>query len=40
MHNVPHVGYMATPDVTSIQLGPTDDFIVLATDGLWDKVRS
>lgn len=32
--------YVATPEVTSIQLGPSDDFIVLATDGLWDKVGS
>jgi serine/threonine protein phosphatase PrpC len=32
--------YVATPEVTSIQLGPADDFVVLATDGLWDKVSS
>jgi protein phosphatase 1L len=32
--------YVATPEVTSIQLGPGDDFVVLATDGLWDKVSS
>lgn len=27
-----------TPDLVSIQLQPEDDFVVLATDGLWDKV--
>lgn len=27
-----------TPDLVSIQLQPDDDFVVLATDGLWDKV--
>jgi serine/threonine protein phosphatase PrpC len=32
--------YVATPDVTSMQLGSGDDFVVLATDGLWDRVGS
>jgi serine/threonine protein phosphatase PrpC len=27
-----------TPDLVSIQLQPDDDFVLLATDGLWDKV--
>lgn len=27
-----------TPDLVSIQLQQDDDFVVLATDGLWDKV--
>jgi serine/threonine protein phosphatase PrpC len=27
-----------TPEVHSVQLQPEDDFVVLATDGLWDKV--
>jgi serine/threonine protein phosphatase PrpC len=30
--------YVATPEVTSVQLGPSDDFVVLGTDGLWDAV--
>lgn len=33
-------GYVSTPDLSSITLEDTDDFIVLATDGLWDKVGS
>lgn len=32
--------YIATPEVVSQQLGPGDDFVVLATDGVWDKVGS
>lgn len=28
-----------TPEVHSVQLQAEDDFVVLATDGLWDKVR-
>jgi serine/threonine protein phosphatase PrpC len=28
-----------TPEVHSVQLQQEDDFVVLATDGLWDKVR-
>lgn len=27
-----------TPDLISVQLSKEDDFVVLATDGLWDKV--
>jgi hypothetical protein len=27
-----------TPELVSIQLQPDDDFVVIATDGLWDKV--
>jgi serine/threonine protein phosphatase PrpC len=29
-----------TPEVHSVQLQQEDDFVVLATDGLWDKVRT
>ena len=29
---------VATPDLTTVQLQKEDDFVVLATDGLWDKV--
>jgi serine/threonine protein phosphatase PrpC len=32
--------YVAVPEVTSIHLSPEDDFVVLATDGLWDQVSS
>jgi serine/threonine protein phosphatase PrpC len=32
--------FVATPVVTSVQLGSGDDFVVLATDGLWDRVGS
>jgi serine/threonine protein phosphatase PrpC len=31
---------VATPEVKSIQLGEGDDFLLLATDGLWDQVSS
>lgn len=31
--------FVATPEITRLQLSPTDDFLVLATDGLWDKVK-
>jgi serine/threonine protein phosphatase PrpC len=30
--------YVATAEITSVQLGSGDDFVVLATDGLWDQV--
>jgi serine/threonine protein phosphatase PrpC len=30
--------YVATPEVDSIQIGAADDFLLLASDGLWDKV--
>jgi serine/threonine protein phosphatase PrpC len=30
--------YVATPEVTSIEIGAADDFLILASDGLWDKV--
>jgi serine/threonine protein phosphatase PrpC len=32
--------YVATPEVKSIELGESDDFLLLATDGLWDQVSS
>jgi serine/threonine protein phosphatase PrpC len=28
------------PDVTAVALGPKDEFLVLATDGLWDVIDS
>lgn len=32
--------YVATPELVTVQLEATDDFIICATDGLWDKVGS
>ena len=32
--------YTATPEVRSIQLEESDDFLILASDGLWDVVSS
>jgi serine/threonine protein phosphatase PrpC len=32
--------FVAAPEVTSLQLGPADDFVLLGTDGLWDQVGS
>ena len=31
---------IATPDVTELNLTPEDEFIVVATDGLWDTMTS
>ena len=30
----------AAPDITEIQLGPEDEFLVLASDGVWDTMTS
>jgi protein phosphatase 1L len=32
--------YVATPEVISLKLGTADDFVVIASDGLWEKVGS
>eukprot|EP00803_Ostreobium_quekettii_P009136 evm.model.scf_558EXC.8 EVM.evm.TU.scf_558EXC.8 scf_558EXC:59871-62527(+) len=31
---------VATPDVTELALGETDEFVIIATDGLWDAMPS
>jgi len=34
------VGVVATPDTLSIPLGPSDKFIILASDGVWEFIGS
>ena len=31
---------ISTPDVTEVKLGPTDEFLLVASDGLWDVFSS
>lgn len=33
-------GVIANPEITHHQLSPSDEFVVLASDGLWDKVSN
>ena len=30
----------AQPEVTHFQLSPEDEFVILASDGLWDKLSN
>lgn len=34
------VGLSCTPEVTEYGLGPGDEFIIIASDGLWDVIKS
>jgi serine/threonine protein phosphatase PrpC len=36
-HDLKGEGLIADPEVTCRELGPGDQFVVAATDGLWDK---
>ena len=38
--DVKQQGVTAEPEVTSFQLGPKDEFLILASDGLWDKLQN
>ena len=38
--NSPPTMVVATPDILIKERSPTDDFIILASDGLWDKMQN
>jgi serine/threonine protein phosphatase PrpC len=39
-HAVAPVGVIADPVVTKYQVGPTDEFLILASDGVWEFISS
>lgn len=35
-----HIGVIAEPDVKRVDLTPSDRFVIVASDGIWDKLSN